>query len=155
MYYDDEDEQQGIDSEGIKNLRKQYREAQKRLKDMESELDALRSSERSRSVADVVASKGFNQKVVELIPDYLTDRAEIERWLDDRADLFGGRVSNEPGDVSPPVAAPVNADRMASALEVGEPIAGDESTLLAQIAAAKTPQELNRLLFGNEAGPAI
>lgn len=155
-YFDDDDEQvQGFDSEGIKNLRKSYRDAQKRMKELEGELDQFRSSERQRSVSDVIASRGLNPRVAEIVPDYLSGRDEIQRWLEERADIFGSAQQDESVQQAAPVAPPPNAGRLSAALEAGEPVSGDESQMIAMINAAKSPEELNRILFGSNSGPNV
>jgi hypothetical protein len=40
-------------------------------------------------------------------------------------------------------------------VNAGQAPVGDESQILAMIAAAKTPEELNRILFQNAGGPPV
>ena len=157
-FYDDDDDFEGNESEGIKQLRSAQKAATKRIKELESELDSFRSTERTRSVSDVLAARGLNSKIADLIPSDLRGSDDINRWLDERADVFAG-VQSTPSQAQPdahtPVVPPMNADRMQSILDQGEPVPGDESQLLAQIQAASSPAELNRLLFGSETGPSV
>jgi hypothetical protein len=156
-YYDDEQEF-GSDSEGIKQLRAAQKAAQKRIRELEAEIDTFRSSERHRSVADVLAARGLNPKVADLIPADLRDADSINSWIDERSDVFAGAMQAPPQQQSEAparVAPPANAGLIAETLSAGEPIPGDESQLIAQIRAASSPAELNRLIFGSEMGPSV
>jgi len=158
-YYDDDDQDFTNDSEGIKQLRAAKKQDARRIRELEAELDQFRSTERVRSVTDILTTRGMNPKIADLIPSDLRSAEEINRWLEERADVFAG-VTNTPSqqqDTNPTqqVVPPANAGLMADALSAGEPIPGDESQLLAMIAAAKSPQELNRLIFGSEQGPSV
>ena len=89
-FYDDDDDFEGNESEGIKQLRSAQKAATKRIKELESELDSFRSTERTRSVSDVLAARGLNSKIADLIPSDLRGSDDINRWLDERADVFAG-----------------------------------------------------------------
>lgn len=156
---DDFDE---YDDNAISQVRKAHRAAQKRIKELETELTTFRSDSRKRSVQDVLTSRGFNAKIADLIPGDLTNPEEISSWLDDRADLFQpsrveasseDRVDEQGanGGLQPPEGYHVFND----AMNQGAPVAGDESQILAMIQAAKTPEELNRLLFNGASGPPV
>ena len=152
-YYDDDDDT-GQESEGIQQARRAAKANAKRVKELEQELNSLRSDLRQRSVSDVVSARGLNPRISELIPSGITSRDDINAWLDERAELFGLTSESAAGLSSPqqPV-PPAGAARLADVVSAGEPIPGDESQLLAQIRAARTPAELNRLIFGSEMGP--
>jgi len=63
-YEDDYEEQDN----GPAELRKALKKAQKEREAIEAELSQLRSDMRSRSVKDVLASKGVPDKLAKLIP---------------------------------------------------------------------------------------
>lgn len=154
QYFDDEDDTDQ-ESEGIQQARRAAKANAKRVKELEQELESLRTDLRVRSVSDVVSARGLNPKIAELIPSGITSRDDINAWLDERADLFGasaGGAASSPSSQQP--VAPAGAARLAEVMSAGEPVPGDESQLLAQIQAAKTPAELNRLIFGSEMGPS-
>lgn len=157
-YYDDDEQEYGNESEGIKQLRAKQKQDAKMIRELQAELDRFRTTERSRSVADVLATRGLNPKIADLIPSDLRDADEINRWIEERADVFAG-VSNtssqQQTDVPDAVIPPANAARMADVLSAGEEIPGGEEQMLAMIRAASNPAELNRLIFGNESGPAV
>lgn len=149
--YDDQYDDSGSDA--ISQVRKAEREARKRLKELEKELEEFRSRERVRSLSEVVGKHGLPSKVAELVPDYLTDPVEIDKWIEDRIDVFRP-VGSEPASAeSAPLAPPEGADRFRAAVDGGRTADADESTLIAQINAAKTPEDLNRLIFGSRHAP--
>jgi len=49
---------------------------------------------------------------------------------------------------------PPEIRRMSEVMNAGQAPTGDESQILAMIQAASTPEELNRLIFGNASGPS-
>jgi hypothetical protein len=151
------------DDNAISQVRKAHRAAQKRIKELETELTSFRSESRKRSVQDVLTSRGFNAKIADLIPGDLTNPEEISAWLDDRADLFQpsrmeasseDRV-DEQDAINAGVQPPEGYHAFNDAVNQGAPVAGDESQVLAMIQAAKTPEELNKILFNGANGPAV
>jgi hypothetical protein len=156
-YYEDDDQDMN-DSDGIKQLRSALKSAQKRLKEQDQELDHFRSGERVRSVTDVLNARGLNPKIADLIPSDLRNADDINRWIEERADVFAGNTSvpsQQQNDAPNTVIPPANASRMSDVLSIGEDVPGGEEQLMAQIRAASTPAELNRLIFGNEQGPSL
>lgn len=157
-YYDD-DQDYSNDSDGIKQLRSAHKAAQKRIRELESEIDHFRVDRRTRSVSEVLSSRGLNPRIADLIPQDLVDADDITRWVDDRADVFAGAAQvpsqQQQEAPTPRVAPPANAGLIADAMSAGEPVPADESQLIAQIRAAKNPEELNRLIFGSESGPSM
>jgi len=156
-YYEDDDQDMN-DSDGIKQLRSALKAAQKKLKEQDQELDHFRSGERTRSVADVLNARGLNPKIADLIPSDLRNADDINRWVEERADVFAGVTSapsQQQNDAPNTVIPPANASRMSDVLSIGEDVPGGEEQLMAQIRAAANPAELNRLIFGNEQGPSL
>lgn len=159
--YDLPDDFDDYDDNALSQVRKAHKAATKRLKELEQELQGYRSESRKRSVQDVLTSRGFNPKLADLIPQDLGNEDEIGAWLDDRADLFqpsraGSEVQVEEQEApSPDVEVPPWANQFNNVVNAGQPVAGDESQILAMIASAKNPEELNRILFGGASGPPV
>lgn len=160
--YDLPDDFDDYDDGAISQVRKAHKAATRRIKELESELSTFRTESRTRSVQEVLTSRGYNPKIADLIPDSVTSEAEITSWLDERADVFqpvnpvesGVQASEEQiGDQSREV--PPEIRRMSEVVNAGQAPTGDESQILAMIQAASTPEELNRLIFGNAAGPSV
>jgi hypothetical protein len=76
--YEDETEEQ---DNGPAELRKALKKAQKEREAIEAELSQLRSDMRSRSVKDVLASKGVSDKLAKLIPSDVNTPEQIDAWL--------------------------------------------------------------------------
>lgn len=78
------------DSDLVKQLRKQLREATKAKADLEKEVGSFRAEKRSTTIADVLKAKGVNPKVAKLIPTDLEPSDEaVAGWLEEWGDVFG------------------------------------------------------------------
>lgn len=90
--FEDEDEQQQAAPQGndlVKQLRRSDRQKDKRIKEMEAELAALRGAQRDASVSKVLESEGINPKVSKFIPADITDAEGVKAWLVENADVVG------------------------------------------------------------------
>ena len=112
----------------------------------------MKNSLRERSVKDVLASKGLPEKISKFIPEDVTSAEEVEAWVSEYGDVFGVQAPSEeqPAAPSPELQA---INRIAATQQSGETYSGDPQQLDALIRAATTPEELNRVLFGNSMGP--
>jgi hypothetical protein len=160
--YDLPDDFDDYDDGAMTQVRRAHKAAVKRLKELEGELQGYRTESRKRTVADVLASRGFNTKIADLIPGDITNEAEIVSWLDERADVFQPVVavdsegsSSEQMEGQPDVMVPPGYQQFNEVVNAGQAPVGDESQILAMIAAAKTPEDLNRILFQNAGGPPV
>ena len=158
--YDDwednaEDAQEGVD---IPELRKAYRKLQKQNKELLDQLGGMQKQVRERSVKDVLADKGLPSKIAAFIPDSVSTSDEVEAWIAEYGDVFGVQVEEQEGEVSsagskkddPTLQA---LGRISSVQQSGEPYTGDPDQLASLIANARTPEELNEILFGTVDGP--
>jgi hypothetical protein len=154
--WDDDDDFEGAsgDSGAIKELRKAYKAAQRQNKELMEQLDSLKSSVRDRSVQDVIASRGLPSKVAKLIPKDAASAEEVEAWLDEYGEVFGIKPDSseeqQPAAPNPDLQA---MSRISAAQSSGQPYSGDADQLDALIRGAQTPEELNKILFGNLTGP--
>ena len=89
-YEDDYEEQDN----GPAELRKALKKAQKEREAVEAELSKLRGDLRSRTVKDVLESKGVSPKLAKLIPSDVTAPEEIDAWLSEYSDVFGTPVQS-------------------------------------------------------------
>jgi hypothetical protein len=95
-YEDDDDTQvqpQGNDL--IKQLRRAKRSDEKRIKEMEAELQSLRSAQRDFNVTRVLESEGVNPKIAKYIPADIQEPDAVKAWLEANAEDFG-LVRQEP-----------------------------------------------------------
>lgn len=158
--WDDDDDFDGDDSRGndVPDLRKAYNALKKQLKEAQSQNQALQQSVRERSIKDVLAAKGLPEKIARFIPDSITSNDDVLAWVEDNGDVFGVQAPQSDNT------APVQQDELPADIQAlarisaqqssGAPYSGDESQLAALIAAAQSPAELNKILFGNATGPA-
>lgn len=74
----------------VKKLRKAQRLTEKRNKELETELNELRSAQRENVVKSVLAERGLNPKVAKFIPsDVETTADALTQWIEDNGDVFG------------------------------------------------------------------
>lgn len=151
--WEEEDEFEG-DSNAMKELRKAYKAMQKQNKELVEQLDSFKSNLRERSVKDVLVSKGLPEKVAALIPKDATSSEEVEAWLGEYGDVFGLNLASSEQAAPQPVSPELQAmSRIAETQSSGQPFSGDATQLDALIRAAQSPEELNKVLFGNSSGP--
>ena len=87
--YDDVS-QRGSSDDVLKKVRRAERAKDKQLKELQSELEALRKFQREATISQVLAEKGVNPKVAKFIPaDIDLSSDGISNWLTDNGDLFG------------------------------------------------------------------
>ena len=87
---DDFDEiEETQDANGPANLRKALKRAEKEKKELAEQLAAIQSDLRSRSVKDVLASKGVPDKIAKFIPSDVSTPEQVDAWLAENADVFG------------------------------------------------------------------
>ena len=90
--YDDEDDIDSVEEtsqDGPANLRKALKRAEKEKSELAKQLAEIQSDLRSRSVKDVLASKGVPDKVAKFIPSDVSTPEQVDAWLNENADVFG------------------------------------------------------------------
>ena len=102
-YWDDEEDEDTptgefqSDSALVKQLRKQLKAEQRRLKELENSYGELTKSQKERILKDVLSSKGVNQKIAQFIPaDIEASEDAISAWLDANGDVFGYTPTPKP-----------------------------------------------------------
>lgn len=157
---DDSDEPNGRDA--LTQARTAARKSGRRVKDLETELNAVKSELRKRVIADAVTAKGYDPRIAKLIPKDLETDA-LDEFLGDFADLFpkapADQSDTDPEDSGAPNGEPAGPDLSGLAAiqqqsATGAAPRGDMTELASRIASAKTVEELNQLLHGNPHGPA-
>jgi len=91
-WYEDDDDffEEEDQTSGLQNLRKADRAKSKRIKELETELESLRSFQRQSVVSSVLNERGVNPKVATFIPsDVANDPESIGKWLDEHGEIFG------------------------------------------------------------------
>lgn len=141
--YDDEDDDTSTDV--VAQLRKVNRSLEKRAKELEQELNGLKTQTRQRTVKDVLQAKGLNPKIATFIPqDIETSEEAISQWVNEYGDVFGVQTQSEekPAERSPDIKAQA---RINNIVNTGSAPDIDEDAY-AKIAGAKTKEDLDILL---------
>jgi hypothetical protein len=149
QYEDDEDDFVNEEAEtdnGPANLRKALKRAEKEKKELSEQLAQIQSDLRSRSVKEVLASKGVPEKVAKFIPGDISTPEAVDAWLTENADVFGFQpAGTEPAPTSEETKANVAAYQRINAASQNANTPSRDQDLAAKIAGAKTVEELNAL----------
>lgn len=151
--YEDDEDDFGDDeprgnSELVKNLRKQLKEASKALRERDERLSSLEGQVRERTVSEVLTAKGVNPKVAKLMPSDVQAPEDIEKWLTDYADVFNIAMGDTPPAEEAGQPDTVAAyDRMRAVESNGQTMTGTEA-LQQKIANAGNAEELMAILRG-------
>jgi hypothetical protein len=153
-YWDEEDDTDttitGQESENdlIKKLRKLDRSKEKRIKELEEQLNGFAKVEKERSVKEVLEQQGVNPKAARLILKDLDDVTpeSVNTWLEENGDLFGFTKQEE---------APADNGNLAelrkqNAVTQGAMTPDRAEDLAMRIDQAQSQEELNRILFSNQ-----
>jgi hypothetical protein len=147
QYEEDEYEEQ---DNGPAELRKALKKAQKEREAVEAELQKMRSELRSRSVKDVLASKGVPDKLAKLIPSDVDTPEQIDAWLAEYSDVFGIQPT-EPVQPSVDEETVRDNQRINNVTSTAQNPSGEQSQHQ-KVMSAKTKDELDQLLFGQSLG---
>lgn len=147
QYEDDDfdDIEETTDQNGPANLRKALKRAEREKKEMAEQLAAIQADLRSRSVKEVLASKGVPDKVAKFIPGDVTTPEQIDSWLSENADVFGFSKSEEAVQADENTQANVAAYNRINAATQNANTPTREADLMAKLEGAKSIDELNAI----------
>jgi len=148
--YDDEDDDldtvQDTDN-GPANLRKALKRAEKEKKELAEQLANIQADLRSRSVKEVLASKGVPDKIAKFIPSDVTAPEQIDAWLNEHSDVFGfAKPQDAPADEAKQETK-ANYQRINAATQNANTPVRD-ADLLAKVSGTASKEELDMLVFG-------
>jgi len=148
--YEDEDDDldtvQDTDN-GPANLRKALKRAEKEKKELAEQLASIQSDLRSRSLKDVLASKGVPDKIAKFIPSDVTAPEQIDAWLNEHSDVFGfSKPQDAPADEAKQETK-ANYQRINAATQNANTPVRD-ADLLAKVSGTASKEELDMLVFG-------
>ena len=150
-YWEDEEDEDTptgefqSDSALVKQLRKQLKAEQRRLKDLENSYGELTKSQKERILKDVLSSKGVNQKIAQFIPsDIEASEDAISAWLDANGDVFGYTPTPKPAVNQQDIASMQKMDAVLTGAET--PATSDD--LQNRIAHASSEEEILSILSG-------
>ena len=133
------------DTDLVRKLRKDLKQAQKRNKELEGSLGELSKAQRERIIKDAFASKGVNPKIASFVPQDIDASEEaVTQWLENYADVFGIKTEEKQAISQQDIQS---MQRMNSALTGAEaPAASDD--LANRIANAQSEDEVLSILSG-------
>ncbi len=140
--FEEEDQPKATGNDLVKQLRKADRAKEKRIREMEAELQSLRAEQRTRSVAQVLEAEGVSPKIAKFIPADVTDSDAIKGWLDENAEIFGFTRGEQQAVPSADEVALRRMDSVASGAL--SPTQIDD--IYSQIDRAQSPEEVAALL---------
>lgn len=148
--YDDEDDDLDTVEEtdkGPANLRKALKRAEKEKKELAEQLASIQADLRSRSVKEVLASKGVPDKIAKFIPSDVTAPEQIDAWLNEHSDVFGfSKPQDAPADEEKQEAK-ANYQRINAATQNANTPVRD-ADLIAKVSGTNSKEELDMLVFG-------
>lgn len=148
--YDDDDflDEDNEPQDVVKQLRKVNRTLEKRLKELETEANTLKSQTRQRTVKDVLTAKGVNPKVAAFIPqDIEISEEAVSNWLNEYGDVFGVNKQDAPESAQAKNQDPTlqAQKRINDVVSTGTPPGVDEDTM-SKILNAQSAADLNTIL---------
>jgi hypothetical protein len=141
--FDDVEETQ--DQNGPANLRKALKRAEKEKKELAEQLAAIQTDLRSRSVKEVLATKGVPDKVAKFIPNDVTTPEQIDSWLNENSDVFGFAKTEEAVQADEETQANVASYQRINAATQNANTPSRDQDLAAKLAGVKSLEELNAL----------
>jgi hypothetical protein len=140
----EEEPTQQANSDGPANLRKALKREQREKKQLAEQLAQIQTELRSRSVKEVLATKGVPDKVAKFIPGDISTPEQIDAWLNENADVFGFKPA-EPVQTEEQVANQRAYQRInASEQNAGTP--SRDQDVASKLAGAKSIEELNAIV---------
>lgn len=142
--FDEETTEKPSGNDLVRQLRKQLKAEQKRLKELEAETSNLRTAQRQSVIKNVLAERGVNEKVAAFIPTDLEPTADaLTQWLDQYGDVFGiAQQQTEQQQANPSLAALRQIDAVTSNAQTP---AGAEDLLLRLNQAASADEIINMI----------
>ena len=147
--YDEDDDfdtvEETQDQNGPANLRKALKRAEKEKKELADQLTAIQSDLRSRSVKEVLASKGVPDKVAKFIPGDISTPEQIDSWLEENSDVFGFQKTEEVAQADEETKANVASYQRINAATQNAGTPSRDQDLMSKVTGAKSLDELNAL----------
>ena len=142
---DDNDSQESLSNDLVKQLRKANKQKEKELAELKSQFENLSKAQRDRAIKDVLEARGVNKKISSFIPSDIDPTEEsLSKWLDENADVFGIQAP----ETSKPAVDPATAaayKKMNNAVEQGlTPDSTDD--IMRKLMSANSREELDEVI---------
>lgn len=145
-WYDDDDlDFEDDSSDLVKKLRRAARVNEKRAKELEAELQTLRTEQRKSTVKSVLESKGVRPSIAKYIPEDVTSAEDIDAWLADNAEDFGIVVQND----APQKQATLAQLRQMDNITTDAMSPGGIDDMMLRLDQAQSAEEIENLIFGS------
>lgn len=149
--YDYEDDNEDQDN-GPADLRKALKKAQKEREALEAELGQMRKDLKSRTVKEVLESKGVPAKLAKLIPSDVDSPEQIDAWLNEYSDVFGLQ-NNQEEPAQPNVdEETIRANQRINNTTSTAQTPSNNESVHQKLLAANSRDELDQMIFGSSIG---
>ena len=143
----DDDDFEVEEANSPAGLRKALKKAEREAKQLRDELSALRSESRTRTVKDVLETKGVNPKIAAFIPADVDTPEKIAMWIEEYSDVFGLAQQSTNDNVEVPESARRIQDATANASTPSQ-----DEDMATRLMSANSKEELDQLIFGMSTG---
>lgn len=149
--YDYEDDNEDQDN-GPADLRKALKKAQKEREALEAELGQMRKDLKSRTVKEVLESKGVPAKLAKLIPSDVDSPEQIDAWLNEYSDVFGLQ-NNQEEPAQPNVdEETIRANQRINNTTSTAQTPSNNESVHQKLLAVTSRDELDKMIFGSSIG---
>jgi ribosomal protein L16 Arg81 hydroxylase len=138
----DIDDEYDNSSDLVKKLRRAAKVNEKRAKELEAELNTLRTEQLKNVVKSVLESKGVRPSIAKYIPEDVSTADDIDAWLQENAEDFGFTLGQPKQEADLATLRQIDA---ATANAVSP--AGIDDMML-RLSQAESAEEVERLIFG-------
>lgn len=126
----------------VKKLRRAAKVNEKRAKELEAELNTLRSEQRTNVIKSVLESKGVRPSIAKYIPSDVSTADDIDAWLKENAEDFGFTLGQ------PKQEADLATLRQIDAVTANAVSPAGMDDLMLRLNQAESAEEVERLIFG-------
>jgi hypothetical protein len=129
-------------SDLVKKLRRAAKANEKRAKELEVELNSLRTEQRKNVVQSVLESKGVRPSISKYIPESISTAEDIDAWLQENAEDFGFTLGQ------PKQEADLATLRQIDAVTANAVSPAGIDSLMLRLNQAESADEIEKLIFG-------
>jgi hypothetical protein len=126
----------------VKKLRRAAKVNEKRAKELEAELNTLRTEQRTNVIKSVLESKGVRPSIAKYIPSDVSTADDIDNWLRENAEDFGFTLGQ------PKQEADLATLRQIDAVTANAVSPAGLDDLMLRINQAESAEEIEKLIFG-------
>lgn len=138
----DIDDEYSDSSDLVKKLRRAARANEKRAKELEAELNTLRTEQRTNVVKSVLESRGVRPSIAKYIPNEVSTADDIDAWLRENAEDFGFTLGQ------PKQEADLATLRQIDAVTANAVSPAGMDDMMLRLSQAESAEEIENLIFG-------